>query len=415
MGDLLVDRIFPLKISPKCEDFESGNFTEYNWEFAGNAPWEVISNYPYEGFYSIKSGTISHNQSSEISLTYNVMADDSIVFYRKVSSESSDMLKFYINNTLVEDWSGTTGSWKRESFAVSAGNKTFRWVYQKNNIGSGGSDCAWLDYIVFPSPMALTSWAGPDDHVCTGSPFHIEESFGTGYNLVEWTTSGTGTFDDNTSMRPLYNPSNTDIESGEVVLTLTIWDNSGNAISDEMTLGFSDVPPAPGIPQGPAYVDLSVIQTSEYSIEELEVAEDYTWFIEPSTAGVIIMNENNATVSWSMDFEGTAHISVAGTNACGEGIISQSLSVEIENALVGISELPSASFTLEIFPNPVTDIINVRINGEKPDDVELFLVDSYGRIISFTSSSYLQNLTPGLYMVIAEKGSQRAVRKIVIR
>jgi hypothetical protein len=415
MGDLLVDRIFPLKISPKCEDFETGNFSEYNWEFAGNAPWEVISNYPYEGFYSIKSGTISHNQSSEISLTYNVMADDSIVFYRKVSSESSDMLKFYINNTLIEDWSGTTGSWKREAFAVSAGNKTFRWVYQKNNMGSGGSDCAWLDYIVLPSPMALTIWAGPDDNTCTGNPFQVEESFGTGYNLVEWATSGTGTFDDNTSMMPLYNPSSTDIESGEVVLTLTIWDNLENSISDEMTLGFGDVPPAPGLPQGPVYVDLSVTQVSEYSIEEIEVAEDYTWFLEPSTAGVIIMDENNATVSWSMDFEGTASISVAGTNACGEGIVSQSLSVEIENALVGITEIPSASFSLEIFPNPVTDIINVRINGEKPADVELSLVDSYGRIISFTSSSDLQNLSPGLYMVIAEKGSHRAVRKIIIR
>jgi hypothetical protein len=282
-------------------------------------------------------------------------------------------------------------------------------------MGSGGSDCAWLDYIVLPSPMALTIWAGPDDKVCTASPFHVEESFGTGYNQVEWATSGTGTFDDNTSMRPLYNPSNTDIESGEVILTLTIWDNLDNFISDEMILGFSDVPPAPGIPQGPASVDLSVMQISEYSIEELEEAEDYTWFLEPSTAGVIIMDENNATVSWSMDFEGTASISVAGANECGEGIVSQTLNVEVENALVGISEIPLSNFTLEIFPNPVTDIINVRINGEKPGDVELSLVDSYGRIISFASSLDLQNLSPGLYMVIAEKGSQRAVRKIIIR
>jgi hypothetical protein len=421
MGDLLVDRIFPLKVSPKCEDFETGDFSKYNWEFAGNAPWQVISTYPYEGFYCVKSGVITHNQSSEISLNYHVMSDDSIVFYRKVSSESSDMLKFYINNTLMEDWSGTTGGWKREAFAVTAGYKSFRWVYQKNNIGSGGSDCAWLDYIILPSPLALTIWAGPDDKACTGSSFLVEESYGTDYTQIEWATSGTGTFDDNTNMQPLYNPSSSDIESGEVVLTLTLWDDGGNSVIDEMNLGFSDIPPAPGTPQGPAHVDLALVQVSEYTIEELEEATGYTWYLEPVSAGIIIEDENNATVSWNSDFIGTAYISVAGANECGDGTLSELLAVEVENSLVGIREPLPENFSLEIYPNPATDVINIRINGGKPGDVKILLIDASGRAVDFPWSSdqvtlgSSGTLKPGLYLLIAEKGNQRAVQKVLIR
>ncbi len=173
MGDFIQDRVFQMKISAKCEDFETGDLSLYDWQTGGNAPWEIINEFPYEGFYSIKSGSITHSQTSEISLTYHVMSADSIIFFRKVSSESSDKLKFYINSTLMDDWSGNTGGWKREAFAVGSGIKTFKWVYEKNNIGSGGSDCAWLDFIVLPSPMVMTIWAGPDDKVCIGESLPV--------------------------------------------------------------------------------------------------------------------------------------------------------------------------------------------------------------------------------------------------
>jgi hypothetical protein len=343
------------------------------------------------------------------------MTADSIVFFRKVSSESSDMLKFYINNQLMEDWSGTTGGWKREAFAVGAGIKTFKWVYEKNSIGSGGSDCAWLDFIVLPAPLVLTIWAGPDDKVCSGEPFQVGESYGTDYSLIEWATSGSGTFDDNTNMHPLYNPSSEDISSGEVILTLTLWDDQGTDVIDEMALGFKDVPSMPGTPQGPVYVDLALVQVSEYYTDGLEEAENYSWYIGPAEAGVIIGDETNATVSWSNDFTGTAYISVAGTNACGDGIISDALAVQIENTLVGIADNLNSSFSLGVYPNPATDVLNITINGENTEDVELQLADGMGRIYNISRSVNLEGFRPGLYMLIAKNGNQKIVRKLIIR
>jgi hypothetical protein len=417
MGNFMLDRIFPLKISAKCEDFETGDLSQYNWQTGGNASWQIINTYPYEGIYSAKSGTITHSQTSEISLTYNVMFADSIIFYRKVSSESSDFLKFYINNQLIEDWSGTTGGWKREAFAVSAGNKTFKWAYEKNNIGSAGSDCAWLDYIILPSPMVLTIWAGPNDDVCTENSYELNESYGTDYTQIEWTTSGTGTFNDNTNMHPVYNPGVEDLSIGEVMLTITLWDDEGTMVADEMTLGFKDVPPMPGMPQGPGYIDLAMIQTSDYMIEEMDEAEDYTWYLEPAEAGVIIPDQANATVSWNSDFSGTAYISVTGNNECGSGTGSEALTVEVENTMVGVPDHDNSGFTLSVWPNPATDMLNIEISGENSQDVEILLVDAVGRIsrASRTNDLSALSLSPGLYLVIAEKGTQRITRKVIIR
>lgn len=415
MGALIQNKVFPLKISAKIEDFETGDFSKFNWQLGGNLPWQIINQYPYEGYYSILSGAITHSQTSEISLTYDVMAADSIIFYRKVSSESTDYLKFYINNQVMGSWSGTTIGWKREAFAVGAGTKTFKWAYEKNSTGSAGSDCAWLDYITLPASMALTIWAGPDDEVCSGENYQIADSYGTDYNQVAWTTSGTGTFDDNTNMHPLYTPGSEDISGGEVNLTLTLMDDQGNMVNDQMTLGFKDVPASPSTPQGPDYVDLALVQISEYTISLVDGSEDYSWQLEPAGAGQIIADQANATVTWNNDFTGTAYISVAGYNECGEGAFSDAFPVVVENTLVGIPESGNGNFSIKVYPNPVTDILNVEVTGENTEGVVLILVDQMGKVYRPSRSIDLESFRPGLYLLIAESNGQRVIRKIIVK
>ncbi|MCK4312354.1 MAG: hypothetical protein KAW88_06440, partial [Candidatus Cloacimonetes bacterium] len=141
------------------EDFESNNFLSFDWEFGGNADWEISTN-SYEGNYCAKSGNISDNQSSSIYLTVDVVADGEISFYQKVSSEPYyDYLRFYIDNTQMGAWSGTSG-WNQETYPVSAGGHTFKWEYTKDVYVSIGSDCGWIDYIVFP-PISTTPLPPP--------------------------------------------------------------------------------------------------------------------------------------------------------------------------------------------------------------------------------------------------------------
>jgi hypothetical protein len=78
------------------------------------------------------------------------LSNDSIYFYRRVSSELDyDFLEFYIDNVLADKWSGEV-NWGRVGFPVTPGQHTFKWVYSKDWYVVSGSDCAWIDNIEFP-------------------------------------------------------------------------------------------------------------------------------------------------------------------------------------------------------------------------------------------------------------------------
>ncbi|OQY29256.1 MAG: hypothetical protein B6244_04510 [Candidatus Cloacimonetes bacterium 4572_55] len=136
-----------------AESFETGAFTE-NWNFGGNANWVIDNSVASDGFYSAKSGDISSDQSSSLSIALETISDGVISFYRKVSCEDDsnnnyDFLSFKIDGSEQARWDGES-DWTEVNFVVSAGAHTFQWVYEKDGNISSGSDCAWIDYINFP-------------------------------------------------------------------------------------------------------------------------------------------------------------------------------------------------------------------------------------------------------------------------
>ena len=147
---------FNLPIGIIVEDWESGNFQFFNWAFSGDANWAMSNIYHYEGNFSAKSGAISNNQVSKLTLDINVLANDSISFFKKVSSEANyDYLQFWIDGTKISQWAGNI-DWSYEIFPISAGNHTIKFIYDKDYSVSNGSDCAWIDFIEFP-PMSYNN------------------------------------------------------------------------------------------------------------------------------------------------------------------------------------------------------------------------------------------------------------------
>ncbi|MDP8232552.1 MAG: C25 family cysteine peptidase [Candidatus Zophobacter franzmannii] len=135
------------------ETYESGNFDNMDWEFSGSQPWTVVSSGAYNGTYCAKSGAITHSQETDMYLIAAVGTAGDISFYSRVSSEGNyDYLRFYIDGSLEDDWSGEQG-WALHTYPVSTGSHTFKWTYYKDSIESSGSDCAWVDDITFP-PLA---------------------------------------------------------------------------------------------------------------------------------------------------------------------------------------------------------------------------------------------------------------------
>jgi hypothetical protein len=422
MGNLFLAKTYSEKVSPVFEDFETGDFDKYNWQFAGNVPWQVSMQYPYEGLYSAMSGPIAANQTSELKITYEVMLEDSIIFVRKVSSEPGDKLQFYTGNTKMGEWSGTGEGWRREAFAVAPGHKTFRWVYTKNGTTNGGSDKAWLDNIHLPSPVALTIWAGPDAKVCSGENYQVSESYGTDYSTISWTSSGTGIFDDNTQMQPLYTPGEEDI-GGSVQLILTLTGNGGNTVTDEMALTISNGPEAPPIAEGPDYVDLFITVSSDYTTTGLPEIRDYAWYMEPTEAGIIQGAGLTSTVTWNPDFTGTAYISISASDQCGEGAVSVPLEVTVNNT-VGLPVQGNDGNSMSVFPNPGNGNYQVVIDARKAGIVSIKVFDLMGGKVYESSailtgvvqqSLDLENLSDGVYFLKVEGEGFSMSRKIVKR
>ena len=152
--------------------FETGTF-EPQWTFGGNAPWTISTESPYDGLYCSKSGTIGHSQSSAMSIELNLTSSGTVSFFRKVSTESGyDYLKFYIDNVQQGLWSGTV-AWGEANYPVTAGLHTFKWSYSKDGSAVAGSDCAWVDNIIFP-PIAPV----PDPPIISVTPLQFSKTVG---------------------------------------------------------------------------------------------------------------------------------------------------------------------------------------------------------------------------------------------
>ena len=168
------------------EDFESGEFDNYEWEFGGNANW-AINDVAYEGSYSAQSGSIGDSQNSALQLELNVLFDGEISFWYRVSSEGGyDFFSFYIDGAQQNTWSGEI-PWTQTSFAIEQGNHTLEWRYAKDGYVSSGSDCAWLDYIIFPA----IGIPDPAEMVLDVDELNfILEEGGTGYGSITIANEG---------------------------------------------------------------------------------------------------------------------------------------------------------------------------------------------------------------------------------
>ncbi|MEI6576512.1 MAG: C25 family cysteine peptidase [Bacteroidota bacterium] len=144
---------FNLVVGKITENWESGDFSHFNWQAPGPNPWFITTLSPFEGLYCSQSGAIADLQTTELTLSASVLMQDSISFHYKVSSENTyDFLRFYINGSMQDEWSGEK-AWSRTAYFVQPGTATFKWAYEKDQSEFAGLDASWIDMVDFP-PMA---------------------------------------------------------------------------------------------------------------------------------------------------------------------------------------------------------------------------------------------------------------------
>lgn len=162
-GFYKAEKTFTMLIGANIEDWETGDFSSYDWNLGTSNQWQITTTHPYEGTYAVRSANIGNNKSSSLKLTMEVTQPDTISFYYYVSCEPGgtdwwgqysqyDYLAFYINSTKKDSWDGEV-SWTKVAYPLTAGTYTFEWRYVKDNYQTAGEDLAMIDYISLPATV----------------------------------------------------------------------------------------------------------------------------------------------------------------------------------------------------------------------------------------------------------------------
>mgnify|MGYP000137747538 CR=1 FL=1 len=140
----------------------------------------------------------------------------------------------------------------------------------------------------------------------------------------------------------------------------------------------------------------------------------YTWDYGDGNSGT------GVTSTHTYSTNGTYTACLVVSNNCGTDTTCQSLVIEE----IGIAELLLTN-SLEIYPNPAHDIINVSFESSLNGDVTLRLLDAQGREVlmrtmetesqSFEGQLFVKALSRGMYILEIETGELKARRSISLQ
>jgi len=378
------------------EDFESGDFQSFPWEFGGNADWTIDGGSVFEGDYGAKSGDIGDNSTSTLIISADVSTDDEISFSYRVSSESNyDYLRFYIDGTLKDEWSGEV-PWSQASFDVTSGNHTFKWEYYKDYSVSNGSDCAWIDYIVFPpiagvAPLGVIASADIDE-ICEGESVQLSSYAmgGSGNYAYAWTPE-TG-LDDPAAANPIANPSVT------TNYTVTVSDDDAS-VSDNVLITVYPLPEQPIITQSGSTLVSSATDGNQWYDPDGPIA---------GATG------QTYTPSFTNDY----YVIVSNSFGC------QSVSETYYFTFTGIIEL-DAGQKVNLYPNPFNQHFVLDYSLPNTSEVKISFFNSYGQLltviedegtktagnyrITFNASRY----EVGIYFLKVETADYSVIKRVI--
>lgn len=392
-------KLFSVKTGLIIEDFESGDFNAFDWYFEGDNDWTISESDFFSGSYSAQSGEIDDLETTSLVIEFDVLSDDSISFYRKVSSEASyDYLRFYIDDELIAQWAGEK-NWERVAFPVSAGIHAFKWEYYKDVYVSNGEDRAWIDYIVFPSmdspgmPFTLDARVYPEN-LCYGDEAYLlaVPQGGSGNYSYQWSPGNT--LNDPAIFNPVASPLESTMYSVEVT-------DGIDTLTAEIMLHVVSVPAAPVISQSEEMLVSNYEQGNQW----------YFWGIPlPDATGQTFMP--TAT--------GEYYATVTSEYGC------ESDPSNIIYYIYTSVEEKTRELLLDIYPNPASNLVTINLSQAEGKNYRLDIVNALGQPVitqdnpsanNSGSLSYtvdIQRLEPGIYYCRVTGDDASVVKKIII-
>ena len=159
----------------------------------GDAAWFVQSEVSHSGGSAAQSGAIGDD--GETRLTTTVPGPGTLSFWWKVSSERNyDRLSVLVDDRVKASLSGEQG-WVRQTLDITEDDShTIAWTYGKNGSASRGSDCGWVDDVVWKGRFAIAytnlkdaTHANPETYEEGTEVSFTNPSAVRGYTFTGWT------------------------------------------------------------------------------------------------------------------------------------------------------------------------------------------------------------------------------------
>lgn len=242
-------------------------------------------------------------------------------------------MSFSDNERLITDFSlsqsntlYTTNFTLPES--VLPGEKRLRiranWQSSSSNPCSNFTYGETEDYtVIIPGNTLNAAFIPSVTEICHGDQVQFTDQSTGNITGWQWTFEG-GT----PSTSNLQNPLVTYQTPGDFDVSLTVTDGSNsNTYSQLNLIHVFDDSPVPSMPSGPSNLCQANEPTSYTS--SAPNATSWLWKLEPAQAGTISFQGAAATVNWNESFSGSALLSAATSNLCGESQYSNPLVIEI--------------------------------------------------------------------------------------
>jgi len=191
-----------------------------------------------------------------------------------------------------------------------------------------------FDEMVLTISRQANVYAGPDVSICNAIPYIVSGATGQYATSLLWTTSGTGTFDDATTLNPEYTPGPEDLTAGSVTLTLTAQSSAPcGPDSDAMILTISQ--------QATAYAgaDNIICEGSVYAIGDATTtnATSVLW----TTSGTGLFN-NPTLVNPTY---------IPSPNDIQDGFVTLTMFVNSAAPCIGVSDAMALTISRQAFVN----------------------------------------------------------------
>jgi len=246
-------------------------------------------------------------------------------------------------------------------------------------------------------PHFSVGFSADTTEICEGDVVNFSDA-STGVSTWEWSFEG-GTPSSSTAQNPTVSYNAAGTYDVELIVT------DGGTISDTLLMvDMIDVSPIPAqanMPAGP--LTTCQDEVADYTTDAVPYAVEYTWQVDPTTAGTISGTGTTGTFTASSSYTGTYDISVRAENMCGDGTWSPVLSCEMFVAPLEFTLIGDGAYCEG---EPGAELL---LNGSETGvDYELYLDDvATGNIMAGTGDTlnfgYQSN--EGVYTVLADNGA----------